>query len=904
MTLFAAFERQLVFRFRAGLLLSVLWLSLSTATAALSPAPDADLYYRRTHGGAWPPAGVNAADHSWETNAAASTGTTTVTAQAVTISTNSVPASPRPRVLLDNNVDPANLGKGDWIWQMPATETRLGVSTVQDVINYEKSLGMQWITVKCGDGHSIYSQFTADLITRAHNSGLKIFGWAYTYGNNSYHYVTTGTANVSGEITVGLNALALGADGLIIDAEIEYETNATRRADATLYATTIKSNYPTRFLAHAPFPYITSHSGFPYLEFGTNCDAVMPQDYWGAIGITPQTMVVNMNSQWRTWQNSLTGFNTNAIKPIVPLGQSYAPVTGAQITAFLLALQTNSPKATPAGYNGYSFWDAQERNADMDAAILAATAGTNSLPPYVSTSSLVRMMDAGTTNTLALSVGGTAPLAYQWQFAGTNLPGATNSTLTLALGLNQTNLSGNFTLVVTNAYGSVTSSPVPVLVYPPQTVVYSDNFETNSAAAWIVNKSSTDTAIAFNYDYSALGIPSAPHSTGGTTHGVQMKANLTLAAVAALSISPTNQSFSGDYRLHCDMWINVNGPFPGGGSSSTEFFTAGLGTSGTRTEWTGTLADGCYFSADGDGGVSATSTTSGDYCAYLGSTLQSTSSGIYFAGADTTVRDNANGYYTSAFPTGAAAPAWQQSTYTQQSGSLSSGTVGLGWHDVIVSRRGNIVDWSIDGIRLASITNVTFTASNICVGFWDPFASLTDNTALSFGLVDNVRVESPAVAPQITVQPASVAVKLTTNASFTVTATGLPAPVYQWRFNGTNIANATNASLTVISPQTINAGNYSVVLSNFMGSVTSAIAALTIIPPLPAHFQSATLLPDGTLQLIFNGDSAWSYTVETSTNLVSWTTLTNLTSASGIFNVTTGAVTNNPCRFYRARSGP
>ena len=902
MNLLAAFERQLAFRFRTGLLLPLFWLSLSTATAALTPAPDADLYYRRTHGGAWPPAGVNASDHSWETSSPSDT--TTVTAHAITVSTNSSPPSPRPRVLLDNNVDPANLGKGDWIWQMPATETRLGVSTVQDVINYEKSLGMQWITVKCGDGHSIYSQFTADLITRAHNSGLKIFGWAYVYGNSISHYGSTGTANVSGEITVALNALALGADGLIIDAEIEYETNATRRADATLYASTIKSNYPTRFLAHAPFPYITSHSGFPYLEFGTNCDAVMPQDYWGAIGITPQTMVVNMNSQWRTWQNSLTGFNTNAIKPVVPLGQSYAPVTGAQITAFLLALQTNSPKATPAGYNGYSFWDAQERNADMDAAILAATAGTNSLPPYVSTSSLVRMMDAGTTNTLTLSVGGTPPLAYQWQFAGTNLPGATNNPLTLALGLNQTNLSGNFTLVVTNAFGSVTSSPIPVLIYPAQAVVFADNFDTNSASAWIVNKSSTDTAVAFNYNYSTLGIPSAPHSTGGTTRGVQMKANLTLGAVAALSISPTNQSFTGDYRLHCDMWINVNGPLPGGGASSTEFFIAGLGTSGTHTEWTGTLSDGVYFSADGDGGVSSTSTTSGDYCAYLGSTLQNTSSGIYSAGADTTVRDNANAYYTSAFPTGAAAPASQQSAYTQQTGTLNSGTVGLGWHDVIVSRRGNIVDWSIDGIRLASITNVTFASSNICVGFWDPFASLTDNTNLSFGLVDNVRVESPAVAPQITVQPASIAVKLTTNASFTVTAIGLPGPVYQWRFNGTNIANATNASLTVVSPQTTNAGNYSVVVSNFMGTVTSANAALTIIPPLPAQFQSASLLANGTLQLIFSGDSVWSYTVETSTNLVTWATLTNLTSASGIFNVTTGAVTNNPCRFYRARSGP
>jgi len=29
------------------------------------------------------------------------------------------------------------------------------------------------------------------------------------------------------------------------------------------------------------------------------------------------------------------------------------------------------------------------------------------------------------------------------------------------------------------------------------------------------------------------------------------------------AISPTNQSFSGDYRLNFDGWVSVNGPFPG-----------------------------------------------------------------------------------------------------------------------------------------------------------------------------------------------------------------------------------------------------------------------------------------------------------------------------------------------------
>src|SRR3954470_14280021 len=76
---------------------------------------------------------------------------------------------------LDNSVDPWNMGKGDWIWQMPASQTAVGANSVQELIDYEKARGMQWLTVKCGDGGSIWTQFNSDLITRAHNAGMKIF---------------------------------------------------------------------------------------------------------------------------------------------------------------------------------------------------------------------------------------------------------------------------------------------------------------------------------------------------------------------------------------------------------------------------------------------------------------------------------------------------------------------------------------------------------------------------------------------------------------------------------------------------------------------------------------------------------------------------------------------------------
>ena len=197
------------------------------------------------------------------------------------------------QTVLDNGVNPANLGKGDWIWQLPFCESSLSLAAndVQGVIDYEKAEGMQWITVKCGDGTIIYPQFNPDLISRAHNAGLKIFGYAYVYGSN----------DVSGEIAVALNALNLGADGFIIEAEDEYD-NAGQKTNATAYCRGIRAVYPTRFLAHTAFPIISDHPAFPNIEFGTNCDAVMPSAYWADIFGTNDAvmMVATLNTEWRS----------------------------------------------------------------------------------------------------------------------------------------------------------------------------------------------------------------------------------------------------------------------------------------------------------------------------------------------------------------------------------------------------------------------------------------------------------------------------------------------------------------------------------------------------------------------------------------------------------------------------
>jgi GH25 family lysozyme M1 (1,4-beta-N-acetylmuramidase) len=483
-------------------------------------------------------------------------------------------------------------------------------------------------------------------------------------------------------------------------------------------------------------------------------------------------------SQWvNEWCNDIVGYaasNGVTVKPVVYTYTSYSTnwlnstVTNWPLWMASYPSNPNPQTGAPASTSPWATWAVWQFNdtntilsgitSDCDVDVFNGTAaglgalviGGLSAPYFTSQPVNSRVADTGGSVSFSATGAGTPPLSYQWLFNNTPISGANTNTYQFT-NLQSTN-AGNYAVVVTNTSGSATSSIVSLTVYPIQTTVFSDNFDTNSAANWLVNKSSSDNSVTFNFDYSTLGIPSAPHSTGGTTLGVQMKANLSLGVVAALSISPTNQSFSGDYRLHFDGWINVNGPLPGG-PGSTEFLTAGLGTAGNRTEWTGSgsTADGFYFSADGDGGVSAGSTTFGDYSGYAGTTWKNAASGIYAAG----LLDNASIYYTTAFP-GQSAPSLQKTNYPQQTGTLNGGTFGLAWHDVIVSRRGSTVDWAIDGIRIATITNASFTASNVCVGFWDPFASLSSNNVINFGLVDNVRVEVPAVAPILTLQTGAI----------------------------------------------------------------------------------------------------------------------------------------------------
>ena len=90
----------------------------------------------------------------------------------------------------------------------------------------------------------------------------------------------------------------------------------------------------------------------------------------------------------------------------------------------------------------------------------------------------------------------------------------------------------------------------------------------------------------------------------------------------------------------------------------------------------------------------------------------------------------------------------------------------------------------------------------------------------------------------IVADPVSQSVAPGQNASFTVVAGGSNPLTYQWYFN-TNapIAGATNSALALTSVATTNAGTYSVVVSNLVGTATSAYATLAVNNPANAFEQ-------------------------------------------------------------------
>ena len=310
----------------------------------------------------------------------------------------------------DGGVDPRNLGKGVWIFSMVDATNKLGghtamVTNENSLMVYFKNAGIRHMIVKAATSTTLFGdckpgpQFNSNLVNTAHANGIQIFGYNRSFGSN-----------IVGEVAVADYVFNQGADGFVFDAEVEWETGASQPwitngpAQAWSLCSTVRSNWPNKFLAHAPFPIIYLHASFPYKEFGFWCDAVMPQIYHfsnARLTNSPSAAINWSDVNWHTWQNSLASLAatniggvpvnwTNAIKPIVPLRDVYGEVVAGGIICesaasivyperdvmeFTDYAAADPNTATAGGYQGVNYWRADTTGTNQWANIANGTSG-------------------------------------------------------------------------------------------------------------------------------------------------------------------------------------------------------------------------------------------------------------------------------------------------------------------------------------------------------------------------------------------------------------------------------------------------------------------------------------------------------------------------------------------------
>jgi Immunoglobulin I-set domain. len=520
---------------------------------------------------------------------------------------------------------------------------------------------------------------------------------------------------------------------------------------------------------------------------------------------------------------------------------------GATLSGATLS-QLNFPTANAANAGSYQVVITNFSGAvTSDVAILAV--GT---PPTITQQPQNLGIVPGDTALFVVAASGTPPLSFQWRFNGSNLSGSTSYSLLL------TNVQianvGSYVAVITNAFGSITSSPATLALNVPPTISNqpaSLSLPAGANATFAVGAIGPR-VLSYQWRFVGTNLPGASSSV------------LALNDVQTNQAGPYSVSVSNAYGSVTSTLalLTITNPIcvpaPSGmlgwwqaENSADDSVTGRTNTLlGNATFASGKIGRAFAFDGQGDG-ISLGNSPEFQLQNFTieawvkRASLTQASSG----GADGLVFSyGSGGYGFGLSPNGHAFL-----TQIDINNVVSSFQItDTNWHHVALSKAGTKVIFYLDGLGYpAPAYNATFYFSSpLAIGF------RADNHGSSFlGFVDEVaffnrplasneiasiyygtsRGKCP-IAPTWAQQPTSQTVTLGSNASFAAAAAGSRPIAFQWSFNGVPLDKATNSTLALNAVSFFDAGAYSVFASNAAGFIASSNALLAIRPaPLLAN---------------------------------------------------------------------
>src|ERR1700676_442875 len=452
------------------------------------------------------------------------------------------------------------------------------------------------------------------------------------------------------------------------------------------------------------------------------------------------------------------------------------------------------------------------------AGLVSGTNGVALAAPSVATEPTDQTVTVGQTATFSVVAAGSARLNYQWNKKGTAITGATSVSYTTPA-TTASDDGVQFTALISNKVGRVTSNPVSLHVRvrgaPSITTQPANQTVTATQTATFTVVASGTAPLSYQWLKNGANVAGATSSSyttlltttadNGSTFDVVVSntagtatSNAATLTVNAASVVPTITTQPVSQAVTA-------------GQTAT-FSVVATGTTPLSYQW---LKNGANIAGATSSSYTTPATTAADGGSTFNVVLSNTAGTATSNAATLTVNAAPVAPTITTQPANQTVTAGQTATFTV----VGSGTAPLSYQ------------WQKNVANIAGATSSSYTTP--ATTSFDNGARFTVVVSNSTGSVTSsaasLTVNAAPVAPSITTQPLSQTVTGGQTAAFSVTATGASPLGYQWSKNGTAISGAISASYTTPPTTTTdNGAQFTVVVSNSVGSVTSNAGTLTV----------------------------------------------------------------------------